>query len=50
MHHAQIEIGGFVGIRLSENIEEIIPYFSELEEFFDFIFFRHIRQVTILGL
>ena len=39
VHHAQIEIGGFVGIRLSENIEKIIPDFSQLEEFFDLIFF-----------
>lgn len=50
MHHAQIEIGGLVWIWLSENIEEIIPDFSQLEEFFDLIFFRHKRRITILDL
>lgn len=39
MHHAKVEIGRLSWIRLTKNIQEIIPHLTQLEEFFDLVFF-----------
>jgi hypothetical protein len=36
MHHPQIDVGRFIWIWLSENVQEIVSHFTQLEEFFDF--------------
>ena len=38
MHHPQVEIGRLSWIRLTENIQEIIPHLTQFEEFFDLVF------------
>lgn len=38
MHHAKIEIGWLIRIRLFENIQEIVSHLTQLEEFSDLVF------------
>lgn len=39
MHHSQVEVGRLVRVRLLKHPHEIIPNFTQLEEFLNFIFF-----------
>jgi hypothetical protein len=39
VHHPQVEVCRFVGIRLFENIQKIVAHLTQLEEFFDFAVF-----------
>jgi hypothetical protein len=41
MHHPQIKVGGFVGIRLLKDPDEVIAHLTEFKEFFGFIFLLH---------
>jgi hypothetical protein len=41
MHHPQIEIGRFIGVRFLEYPDEIIPHFAKFEEFLKFVLFSH---------
>lgn len=45
MHHAQVDVGGRIGIRLFEYAKEIIPYLTYLEELFYWIFLRHDESI-----
>jgi hypothetical protein len=33
MHHPEVEIGGFVGIRFLKNPDKIMTYFSNFKKF-----------------
>jgi hypothetical protein len=41
MHHAEIEVGRLVWVRLFENADEVISHLTQFEEFFDLVFLRH---------